>query len=164
MPTFKSRVDRLEDGIRMHVIPVPDDILKGKLLSAKRVLVEIGGVELNRAIQGKKSGSPYIVIGIQVLNSLGLRLGSSATVKIKADPEAEKLEIAAELLEAIGQDEAASARWESFPPGKKRSLNIYVDGAKREDTRIRRAVELAEKIATYTLHGDKNPDGGAKKS
>ena len=149
--------------MRMHVIPVPEDLLEGKLGKAKRVLIEIGGVELNRAIQGKKSGSPYIVLGQKILKELGLRLGSSATVKIKVDPEPDQLEIAAELLEAISQDEIASARWEAFTPGKKRSMNIYVDGAKREDTRIRRAVELVEKMATYTLYGDKPPTDRERK-
>ena len=156
MPTFKSRVERLEDGMRMHVIPVPPELVEGtKLGAAKRVLVEIGGVEINRAIHSKKSGSPFIILSKQVLKEMGLGLGSRATVKIKVDPAPDQLEIAPELLEAIRQDEAASARWEMFTTGMKRSINLYVDGAKREETRIRRAVEIVEKIATHTLYGDK---------
>ena len=140
MPTFKSRVERLDDGMRMHVIPVPPELIEGtRLGKAKRVLIEIGGVELNRAVQGRRSGSPFIVLGQKVLKELGLRLGSSATVKIKVDPEPERIAFAPELVEALRQDEVARARWETFTPGKQRSLNIYVDGAKREDTRIRRA-------------------------
>ncbi|MGY8687067.1 MAG: YdeI/OmpD-associated family protein [Verrucomicrobiales bacterium] len=34
-------------------------------------------------------------------------------------------------------------------------MNHYVDSAKRPETRAKRAVELAERIRTHTLHGDK---------
>jgi hypothetical protein len=35
-----------------------------------------------------------------------------------------------------------------------RSIASYVTSAKRQETRIKRALELAHKLKTYTLYGD----------
>jgi hypothetical protein len=34
----------------------------------------------------------------------------------------------------------------------------YVTGAKREETRIKRALEMAYKLRTHTLYGDLHPE------
>ena len=73
---------------------------------------------------------------------------------MRVDPNPDAVEIAEELLEALAQDDEARERWETFTPGMQRSVNHYVDSAKRPETRIRRAVEVTEKIRTRTLHGD----------
>ena len=59
-----------------------------------------------------------------------------------------------ELEEVLRQDAEAFARWQTFTTGKKRSLALYVTTAKRIETRIKRALELAEKIRTNQLHSD----------
>ena len=69
------------------------------------------------------------------------------------------MHIAEELTEALSQDTDAQARWDTFTPGKKRSINHYInhyiDSAKRPETRAKRAVEMTKKIRTHTLHRDK---------
>jgi uncharacterized protein YdeI (YjbR/CyaY-like superfamily) len=67
-----------------------------------------------------------------------------------------------ELLLALAQDPAAQARWDTFPPGRQRSLASYVTSAKTEPTRIKRAVALATKIRTHTLYGDRLPKQRAR--
>ena len=150
---FTSRIDILDTGMRMHVIPVPPEVAD-RLRKSKRVIINIGEIELKRAMHGVKSGSPYLMIGKQVLRELGLRLGSEVSVKLREDPQPDRIDVAPELLEALKQDPEANARWQTFPPGKRRSINHYVESAKREDTRIRRAVDITEKIRTNTLYGD----------
>ena len=49
---------------------------------------------------------------------------------------------------------SAAARFASLTPGRQRSLAYYVDSAKRDATRIRRALDLAHKLKTHTLYGD----------
>jgi len=90
-----------------------------------------------------------------VQRELGIQLGAELDATIKIDPEPDELDLAAEFVEALAQDENAKERWDSFTVGKQRSLNHYIISAKREDTRIQRAVELATKIRTHTLYGEK---------
>ncbi|MEO0973902.1 MAG: YdeI/OmpD-associated family protein, partial [Pseudomonadota bacterium] len=62
-----------------------------------------------------------------------------------------------EPFAVLAEDEEAATRFETFTPGKQRSLAHHVTSAKRTETRERRAYELARKIRTYTLHGDTPP-------
>ena len=157
--TFPSRVERLEEAMgRMHAVPVPDFVIGDLGLGASyRVIVEILGTELRRAVLAPRSGQPFLIIGRTYLRELGLREGSAVELTMRADPDPDAIDLAAELEEALAQDDEARARWETFTPGKQRSLNHYVESAKRPDTRIRRAVELSGKIRTRTLYGDQ-PD------
>ncbi len=56
----------------------------------------------------------------------------------------------------LEQDPAARERWDTFPVGRQRSLLHFITSAKQEATQIKRAWELAEKIRTHTLYGDKH--------
>ena len=58
------------------------------------------------------------------------------------------------IEEALEHDAAASKRFATFSPGKKRSVASYITQAKREETRMKRAYEIAHKLSSYTLHGD----------
>ena len=151
---FESQIDRIDQGVSFLVIPVPPEIAS-KVDNTKRVLLTLGGQVHRRALQGTKSGSPFITVGLQILKPLGLRYGSKVSASIAIDPEPDALHIAEELTEALSQDPDAQARWDTFTPGKKRSINHHIDSAKRPETRAKRAVEMTEKIRTHTLHGDK---------
>ena len=151
--SFESRVERLDTGQRMHVIPVPHD-MAAKLGGNVRVVATINSMELKRAILAFKSGEPYLKLGQKLLKTLRLREGSLVTVGLILDQEPDAVKVAAELLEALRQDDAAQKRWGTFTSGRKCSLNDYVETAKREETRVRRAVELAQKIGTHALYGD----------
>jgi uncharacterized protein YdeI (YjbR/CyaY-like superfamily) len=59
---------------------------------------------------------------------------------------------------ALEQDEEAAARFYAMTRGRQRSLASYVTSAKREETRVKRAVELAHKLRTRTLYGDLHPE------
>jgi len=152
--SFQSRVQWLDD-IGYPVVPVPGEASEQLGTKTNRVLVRINGTEIRRSLQARKTGSPYLVVGKAVQRELGIQLGSELDATIKIDPEPDELDLAAELVEALAQDENAKERWDSFTVGKQRSLNHYGISAKREDTRIRRAVELATKIRTHTLYSDK---------
>jgi uncharacterized protein YdeI (YjbR/CyaY-like superfamily) len=88
------------------------------------------------------------------LREMGVAEGDSVAVEIEPDPEPDRVDVCDELLIALEQDFEAKERWDSFTPGKQRSIELYVSGAKREETRIKRAVDIVEKIRTRTLHGD----------
>ncbi|MEM8488954.1 MAG: YdeI/OmpD-associated family protein, partial [Bacteroidota bacterium] len=70
------------------------------------------------------------------------------------DPDPDHVELGEELEEVLAMDEEAAARFYSFTPGKRRGLAHHVNSAKREATRIKRALEIAHKVRTYTLYDD----------
>ncbi len=153
--TFTIPLERLEDGMRHHVLVIPDETAdKFRKKKIKRVIVRINGIEYRRAIQRKKDGRHIIVLGQDILKECGLKLGRDVTATMRPDDDPDHVETGEELAEVLAQDDEARARWETFSIGKRRSLALYVTLAKRTDTRIKRALELAEKIRTNTLYGD----------
>lgn len=154
--TFAARVVRSDSGMRYHAVPVPDDVAeKLKLAGSRRVLATIGGKTFRRGLMNHAEGDSYLVLGGDLLKTCGLREGSSVTVTLSPDPEPDAVDMPECFVLVLEQDTEARARWETFPAGRRRSLLHYIASAKTEATQIKRAWELAEKIRTRSLYGDK---------
>lgn len=104
---------------------------------------------MNRA-----DGSRMLVLGLQLLKDVGAVSGDSISVRIEPDPDPEYVEMCEEFVEVLEQDTAAATRFYSMTRGMQRSLALYVNTAKRSETRIKRSLELAMKLRTNTLSGD----------
>ncbi len=152
-----AKVVRLDGGVRFHVVPVPDDVAeKLKAAGSRRVLATIGGHVFKRGLINHAEGDSYIVLGGDILKTCGLREGSPVIVTLAPDPEPDALEMPECFALVLDEDAEARARWDTFTVGRRRSLLHYISSAKTEVTQIKRAWELAQKIRTHTLHGDKS--------
>ncbi len=83
--------------------------------------------------------------------------GDVLFASLKPDPDPDSVDVPDELVEALAEHPEAQERFDAWTPGKKRSLASYITQAKRSETRIKRAFEMAYKMETYTLYGDKKP-------
>lgn len=156
-PVFSAKVVRLDGGMRYHAVPVPDAVAeKLKAAGSRRVLATIGAHTFRRGLMNHAEGDSYIVLGGDILKTCGLREGSAVVVTLAPDPEPDALEMPECFALVLEQDDEARSRWESFPVGRRRSLLHYITSAKTEATQIKRSWDLAEKIRTRSLHGDKS--------
>lgn len=143
--------------MRFHYLPLPEEIAQPFLASGlRRVLATLNGHTLRRAIQGGAETEPFLLVGVGLLRRIGAASGDLVDIRLEPDPNPEEIELAEELVLALEIDEEAAARFYSFTPGRRRSLAHYVNSARRAETRLKRALELAEKIRTHTLHSDRN--------
>ena len=153
---FTAKVVRLEGGMRFHAVPVPDDVAeKLKAAGSRRVLATIGAHTFRRGLMNHAEGDSYIVLGGDILKTCGLHEGSSVALTLAPDPEPDALDMPECFALVLEEDAEARARWVTFPTGKRRSLLHYISSAKTEATQIKRSWELAEKIRTRSLYGDK---------
>lgn len=155
--TFVAVVDRLDTGMGYHFLPVPDrtaDALM-KADTKRRVVCRLNGVETRRALHGSGPGDWKLIVGIAMLRDVGAARGHPVEVVVWPDPNADEVEMCEEFVAALEQDDEARERFESMTVGRRRSLAYYVNSAKRSETRIRRAIDLTEKLRTRTLHGDR---------
>jgi hypothetical protein len=142
--------------MRYHALPVPDNVAAAlKTAGVRRLIAVINGHTCKRALQNHADGGSFIIVGGDLLKTCGLKLRSTATISLAPDPEPDALDMPEAFALVLDQDDAARARWDTFPIGRQRSLLHYIQSAKQEATQIKRAWELAEKIRTHTLYGDK---------
>lgn len=154
---FTASVVRLDSGTRYHAVPVPDDVAeKLKAAGSRRVIATIGGKAFRRGLMNHAEGDSYLVLGGDILKACGLREGSLVVVTLAPDPEPDALDVPGCFALVLEQDDEARARWETFPVGRRRSLLHHISSAKTESTQIKRSWDLAEKIRTRALHGDKS--------
>lgn len=152
---FAAPVLRLETGLKQHYVPIPmemADALKGA--GVRRVLATLNGHTLSRGIQGRKDGEKYLMLGRTILRDIGANFGDTVMVTIVPDPEPDRIEICDELKVALEQDQEAATRFASLVPSHRRGLNYHVESAKRTETRIKRALDVATKLRTHTLYID----------
>ena len=155
---FPAPILQQDVGMRNHIMPVPTEIAEELIQSGtRRVLATINGVEENRAIHRSKDGEYFLILGLPVLRRVGAKKGDIVVANLITDPNPDKIDVPVEFAEALNMDEVAKKRYYSMTPGMQRSLTSYVTGVKRPESRIKRAMELAYKLSSYTLHGDQNP-------
>ena len=118
------------------------------------MITTLNGYRISRGIQGRKDGERYLMLGRAILREMGADYGDMVTVSLEPDPEPDRIELGEEFKAALDQDPEAADRFFSFPPSRQRGLAYYVNTAKRVETRISRALEVAKKLRTYTLYGD----------
>ncbi len=154
--SFSSTVVRLETGTRYHALPIPADVAaKLKVAGVRRLIAVINGHTCKRALQNHADGGSFLIVGGDLLKTCGLKLRTTTTVSLSPDPEPNALDMPESFALVLEQDDEARARWETFTIGRQRSLLHYISSAKQEATQIKRAWELAGKIRTHSLYGDK---------
>lgn len=143
-----------------HYVPIPPDAAE-QLIAAgiRRVILDVNGREANRSLHQNRDGEYRLIVGLATLRDLGIKPGEVFVGTLRPDPDPDRVDIPDEFLEALSDHSGARDRFESWTPGKKRSLVSYITQAKREETRWKRAYEMAHKLETYTLHGDTHPEG-----
>ncbi len=145
--------------LKQHYVPVPADIADAVIATgSRRVLINVNGKTVRRAIQNSRHGEYFLLFGLRLMKEVGIGFGDELKLNLQPDPDPDHIELGEEFSEVLELDEEAAARFFSFTPGKKRGLALYVNNAKREETRIKRALEIAHKLKTYTLYGDRKED------
>jgi len=143
-----------ETGMRQHYLPLPADVDDAfRAAKARRVIATLNGHTVRRAIVNRKTSGRHLVLSRDLMRQLDVAYGELVEVELVADPAPDHVDLG-ELVEALAADPEAKARFDTFTPGKQRSLAHYVTSAKRPETREARAEELATKLRTYTLYGD----------
>lgn len=141
-----------------HYIPIPPDVADALVENqSRRVILTVNGKTANRYMYQHRDGEFRLILGLSTLRDLGHRPGDVLMASLHPDPDPDSVEVPAEFEEALAEHPTARRRFDEWTPGKRRSLVSYITQAKRPETRMKRAFELAYKLETYTLHGDKKP-------
>ncbi len=150
--TFNVQLEDIEGPMAHHVIVVPDNEAN-KLKAGKgsvRILCAIKDSEEFPCALSPRNGKYVIIASKKLIKENNLIPGIPFKICIRLDQH-NGLALPEELSEVLIQDEFASEAFEKLPDGKKRGLIYYVRQAKSIDTRIKRSLEIMEKIKQRSL-------------
>ncbi len=157
---FTARLQRAETKAEvfatggLYYLTVPAEVAR-EFTSGRPVRIVCllnGTFERHGALRSKGEGSFFIGFGKEVVKEAELSLGVEVHARIWRDNDDYGLELPAELHEVFELDPEAKSAWSTFTPGRQRSWLIYMRDAKSEQTRIKRAFEIAEKLKTNTFY------------
>lgn len=158
--TFTGTLSDVSSGSSYKGIFIPPDVLsqlpavKGRI----RVKGTINGYPFNLAIQSAKEAGKYLMISGAFRKACKIK-GDKQTVAVSFSVvDSDELEIPEELISVLEQDEEAGKIFYAYTRGYQRSLVHYITSVKNIDSRIKRALELAEKIKIRGFHIHKSKE------
>ncbi|MFY8109268.1 MAG: YdeI/OmpD-associated family protein [Bacteroidia bacterium] len=149
---FQGILKILDSNPSYTMVSIPSEIISELPESGRlRTLGKMNGAEFSLAIQGRKNGNGFFMVGSALRRAAKITTGDPVEIEFSlTDPDF--LELPEELKEVMEQDEEAGKIFFGMTVGMQRSLAHYVSSVKNTDSRIKRAMELAYKMKTETLY------------
>ena len=147
---FSARLEPAEVGT--YVVIPPDAVAALGAAGRTSVIGTVDGQPFSNQVM------PYTFEGIgrqvvmvvnkTVRTGLGKNAGDSVEFVLTRDSRSRSAGVAvpAELQQALGANPAARAAFEALPPSHRREHSEFVAGAKREETRQRRAAQTIDRL------------------
>ena len=145
--SFHVVLEPLDEKMVHHLISVPDEIAKTFLngKGAPRVFCSVKGSPEFPCALNPRHGRYVIIASKQLIKKNRLFVDVPFEISIRHDPD-NGLGRPEELDEVLDQDEAVFLAYDALNDGHKRGYIYYISQAKSVDSRIKRALEIANKL------------------
>lgn len=130
----------------MHYVTVPYDIATRLLSESKRFLVTFDQSDHIHCTIHRKDEGYYIMLGKHFKSIVGVDTGQEVEVQIEIDNSEYGAPMPIELEECIAIDPDGAEIFYNLSDGRKRSAMFFVNKAKAEATRIKRALLILENL------------------
>ena len=130
------------------IIPVPDEVVAAfKEARVKRFIGTLNDeYDMPCALHGRKGGGHYIMLSKRVRKEYEIDPELTLKVQLSEDDSEFGYPVPEEWQAILDFDEEAAVIFKNLSPGKQRSVLHMVSSAKREETRITRALKIAENL------------------
>ena len=144
---FNGILESVDGPMVHHIIIVPNEValMFAKEKGPTRILCSICGDSEFPCALLPRNNKHVIIASLQLIKKYRLNLGSTFKVSIRIDPS-NGLDIPEEFAEVLAQDEFAYEAYTALNDGGKRGYIYYVRQGKSIETRIKRSLEIAEKL------------------
>lgn len=132
----------------MMIIPVPDEVVADfKEAGVKRFICTLNDeYDMPCALHARKGGERYIMLSKRVRKEYEIDPELTLKVQLSEDDSEFGYPVPEEWQAILDFDEEAAVIFKNLSPGKQRSVLHMVSSAKREETRITRALRIAENL------------------
>lgn len=145
--SFNVVLEPLDEKMIHHLIVVPDVIAK-KFIDGKgapRIFCSVEGDTEFPCALNPRHGRYVIIASKQLIKKNKLAVEIPFKISIRKDPY-NGLGLPEELAEVLDQDLTACKAYNALNNGHKRGLIHYINQAKSVDSRIKRSLEIMEKM------------------
>jgi bifunctional DNA-binding transcriptional regulator/antitoxin component of YhaV-PrlF toxin-antitoxin module len=147
LKTFHSKLEKFDSPVYGYHFKVPEDIARQFIEgNNRRVICDFSGQEQIQCAIMPSSEGWYILMNKTLREKLNLKNGQEFEVKIEKDHSEFGMEVPEELAVMLEQEETAKSVFDSLTPGKQRALIYIVSKVKNTDSRIRKALAIAEHL------------------
>lgn len=142
---FHATVGRMDYGPYFyHAIWLPAAVVSDLPLDRHprlRITGEIAGRPWDGAVNPGGNGEHFLILGKAFLKAAELAEGDAVRVAFRLGDQ-EAVDMPTDLSDALDDDPAARAIWDSLTPGTRRGFAHRVATAKRPETRAARVAEV----------------------
>lgn len=128
-------------------LPIPgwavESMTQGKMT---RAIATVNEVSFPCALRPQKDGNYCITLSKEKVKKMKLVEGLRVIVYVEPDLSEYGFPIPEEFDELMQQDPAVKEMFDRLNPGQRRGWLYYISSGKSVDTRIKRALEIAEKL------------------
>ena len=80
----------------------------------------------------------------------GVKPGDMVAVVMERDDQGRTVDAPVVLQKALGKNKAAKGNWEKLAFTHKKEMAVWIEGAKQEETRVRRLAKVMQVLETGT--------------
>jgi PAS domain-containing protein len=145
---FEARLELLRDGLGWTVVRVP--FVPGEVWKTMIRLRVSGTVNRfafrNSLFPYTHGGGYFLLVNKAMQSGGGVRLGEPAEFVLEPDMAPRPAELPDELAALLDEEEGLRAFYDSFSESMRREMGKWVLLAKTDETRMRRAEQMAERL------------------
>lgn len=97
------------------------------------------GIAFSGSVLPDGEGEHWLQVNPSTLRAAGLGAGDEVALELEPDPRRATVEAPNDLADALVGDNGAREAWTRLAPSQKRAYVAWLDGAKKPETRARRA-------------------------
>jgi len=145
--TFTATLERGGGQLNWTIVRIPIDVKKvwgtrGHL----RVKGEINGFAFQTSLFPTREGIHWMVVNKKMRTGGRVSVGGTARIRIEPDTEPRVMQMPTELKTALAEEKTLMAYFNSMSPFTRREMAKWVNAGKEQNTRTRRAEQLAERL------------------
>jgi hypothetical protein len=143
---FEARLQAADEGDAWTLLPIPVEITQE--LGDGRVAVKgaINGTSFRSSAFPSGDGTHHVMINKSLRTAAHVRPGDMVRVMIDRDDDPTAVDLPRELEAALAGDAGARTNFERLPNIARKEFARWVDAAKKDDTRAKRADQAINRI------------------
>ncbi|KAA9159758.1 DUF1905 domain-containing protein [Amycolatopsis acidicola] len=142
---MRFRAELRLNGKTATGIPVPDEVVASLGSRRPAVRVTINGHSYRSTVSSMR-GEFLLPVSAENRQAAGISAGDEVDVELRPDTEPREVEVPADLASALAGDTEARGFFESLSYSHKRAYTLWIDDAKKPETRQRRVTQALQML------------------